>query len=163
MKQSFLAPEVGIAIAKQKQEESNVTRGRAMRLPLAMIWLPLLAVMVWTGCNPKAKVAADISPVGSFDLVSVDGHKVPYTVQHEGSSLTVKAGIFIINADGTCSSKVVFSPPSGDEASREVKATYIRQGPTLTMKWEGAGTTTGTVEGDTFTMNNEGMIFTYRR
>jgi hypothetical protein len=159
MKQSSLSPEVGTAVAKQKQEESNA----AMRLPLPVFWLPLLAVMVWTGCNPKAKVAADINPVGSFALVSVDGNKVPSTVQHEGPPLTVKSGIFIISADGTCSSKVVFSPPSGGEVSREVKATYTRQGPTLTMKWEGAGTTTGTVDGDTFTMNNEGMIFTYQR
>ena len=119
--------------------------------------------MVSTGCNPKAKTAADISPVGSFALVSVDGQPVPYTVQHEGVPLTIKAGAFIIKADGTCSSKVVFSPTSGGESSHEVKATYTRQGPTLTMKWEGAGTTTGTIEGDIFTMNNEGMVFTYLR
>ena len=31
------------------------------------------------------------------------------------------------------------------------------------MKWEGAGTTTGTVEGYTFTINTEGMIFAYRK
>lgn len=141
-----------------------LARGRAIRLLLPVFWSPLLAVMASTGCNPpKAKTAADISPVGSFALVSVDGNKVPSTVQHGGPPLTVKSGIFIINADGTCSSTVVFSPPSGGEVSRVVKATYARQGPTLTMKWEGAGTTTGTIEGDTFTMNNEGMIFTYRR
>ena len=162
MKQSFLAPEVGAAVARRKQEESNATRGRAMRLLLPVFWLPL-AVMVSTGCNPKVKVAADISPVGSFALVSVDGNKVPSPVQHGGPPLTVKSGIFVITADGTCSSTVVFSTPSGGEVIREVKATYTRQGPTLTMKWEGAGTTTGTIDGDTFTMNNEGMIFMYRR
>jgi hypothetical protein len=163
MRQSFLTPQVGTAVAKRIQEKSNATRGRATRVPLSAFWLPLLAVMVSTGCNPKAKTAADISPVGSFALVSVDGNKVPSTVQHGGPPLTVKSGIFIINADGTCSSTVVFSPPSGGDVSRVVKATYTRQGPALTMKWEGAGTTTGTIEGDTFTMNNEGMIFTYRR
>jgi len=31
------------------------------------------------------------------------------------------------------------------------------------MNWQGAGTTIGTVEGDTFTMNNEGMVFAYRK
>ncbi|HVO52758.1 MAG TPA: hypothetical protein VMV60_17315 [Thermoanaerobaculia bacterium] len=94
--------------------------------------------------------------------MSVDGNAVPATVRH-GATLTVKSGVFIINADGTCSSKLVFSPPSGGDITREVKATYTRQRPTLTMKWEGAGTATGTVEGDTFTMNNEGMVFTYRK
>ena len=73
------------------------------------------------------------------------------------------SGVFTINADGTCSSKIVFSMPSGGDSTREVKASYTRQGSTLTMKWEGAGMTTGTVTNNTFTMDNEGMIFAYRR
>jgi len=125
--------------------------------------MPLFMVMVWTGCKQDAKVAADTNPVGTYPLVSVDGNKVPCTVQHEGNTLTVKSGTFIINPDGTCSSKVVFSPPSGGDAAREVKATYTRQGSKLTMQWEGAGTTTGTVQGDTFTMNNEGIVFAYHK
>jgi hypothetical protein len=32
-----------------------------------------------------------------------------------------------------------------------------------TIWWDGAGTTTGTVDGTTFTMVNEGMEFVYRR
>ena len=31
------------------------------------------------------------------------------------------------------------------------------------MQWEGAGTTTGTAQGDNFTMDNEGMIFVYKK
>jgi len=31
------------------------------------------------------------------------------------------------------------------------------------MQWQGAGVTNGTVEGDTFTMDNEGQIFLYRK
>ena len=85
-------------------------------------------------------------------------------VQHEGAALGVRSGAFIFNADGTCSSKVVFTPPSGAEAVREVKATYARQGVgEFTMQWEGAGTTVGTLADDTFTMNNEGMIFVYQK
>ena len=125
--------------------------------------LPLFMVVGWAGCKQPAKVAADPDPVGTYALVSVDGNKVPCTLQHEGHTLTIKSGSFIINPDGTCSSRVVFSPPSGGDSTREVKATYTRQGAKLTMKWERAGMTTGTVEGDTFTMNNEGMIFAYRK
>ena len=75
----------------------------------------------------------------------------------------LESGAFVISPDGTCSSKLIFSMPGGGDSAREVKATYTRRGPTLTMQWEGAGTTTGNVEGDAFTMNNEGMIFVYRR
>jgi hypothetical protein len=157
---------------KPKQNESNGRPERETRPFLQLCLLALFLVMVWAGCKQEGRVtpdtrtvggAADINPTGTYALVSVDGNKVPCTVQHEGHTLAVKSGSFIINPDGTCSSKVIFSPPSGGDATREVKATYTRQGPKLAMQWEGAGMTTGTVEGDTFTMNNEGMIFAYRK
>jgi len=125
---------------------------------------------IWVGCKQEAKVTADtnivtaattdINPVGTYALATVDGNKVPYTVQHEGHTMTIQSGSFIINADGTCSSKMFLE---GREAAIEVKATYTREGQKLTMKWQGAGMTIGTVEGDTFTMNNEGMVLAYRK
>jgi hypothetical protein len=126
---------------------------------------------LWLGCKPEAKVAPDTksvgadpsNPVGTYALVSVDGKKVPCALQHQGQSPTVKSGSFIFNADGSCRSKVDFSLPSRGDSIREVQATYTRQGSNFTMKWKGAGMTTGTIEGATFTMNNEGMIFVYRR
>lgn len=127
-------------------------------------------VMAWAGCKQEAKVAADtktvaataadINPVGTYALMTVDGNKVPCNVQHEGHTTTINSGSFIINAEGTCSSKISLA---GRDAAIEVKATYTREGPKLTMQWQGAGMTIGTVEGDTFTMNNEGMIFAYRK
>jgi hypothetical protein len=158
---------------KQIQSELTHKQQRTQRLHPLLYLLPLLMVSVWVGCKPEAKptadttsvgtAAADINPVGTYNLVSVDGKKVPCTLQHEGQSPTINSGVFTINADRTCSSKVDFSLPSGGKTSREVKATYTREGSKLTMKWEGAGMTTGTIEGDTFTMNNEGMIFAYRK
>ena len=158
---------------KPKQNQSDGKRSQTTRHYLLLGLLPLFTVMVWVGCKPEAKSAADTKtagtsalnsdPIGTYTLVSVDGKKVPCTLQHEGQSPTVKSGSFIINPDGTCSSKVDFSLPSGGDTSREVKAAYTREGQKLTMKWEGAGMTTGTLEGDMFTMNNEGMIFAYRK
>ena len=112
-----------------------------------------------------AKESADTNqPQGTYTLASVNGSQVPCTVQHEGAALAVKSGAFIFNADGTCLSRISFTPPSGVDAVREVKATYARQGAReFTMQWEGAGMTQGTLAGDTFTMNNEGMIFVYKK
>ena len=86
----------------------------------------------------------------------------PVDVLHD-ISLQVRSGAFTINADGTCSSKMVFVPPSGAEATREVGATYTKDSSKLTMKLKGAGTTTGTIQGNTFTMENEGMLLVYKK
>ena len=155
---------------KTKQSELNGQQGRATRHFLRLCLLPLFMVVVCAGCKQDAKVAADaktvaataadINPVGTYALVTVDGNKVPCTMQHEGHTMTIKSGSFIINADGTCSSKMFLA---GRDAAIEVKATYTREGPKLTMQWQGAGMTIGTVEGDTFTMNNEGMVLAYRK
>ena len=102
-------------------------------------------------------------PAGDYTLVSVDEAKVPATVSHHDQPVQVHSGSFTINADGTCISRTVFSRPGGDKVTREVHATYSREGSTLKMKWEGAGQTVGNFKGDSFTMNNEDMIFLYRR
>jgi len=143
------------------------------------LFLLCLMVIAWAGCKPDAKQAAEVKTdagktnagsaqatddrqvAGSYTLVSVDGKKVPCTLQHEGQSPTIKSGVFVLNSDGTCSSKIEFSLPNGKDASQEVKATFTREGQKLTMKWQGAGMNTGSVEGDTFTMLNEGMTFVY--
>ena len=125
--------------------------------------LPLLIALASVGCKEPAKPTADLDPAGTYGLVSVDSNNVPCTVEHEGHQLTVKSGAFIINADGTCSSSMVFSPASRGEVTNVVHASYTREGQKLTMKWQGAGMTLGTVDGNTFTMNNEGMILTYRK
>ena len=155
---------------KSKQNELNREQGRTTRHFLQLCLLPLFMVVVCAGCKQEAKVAADaktvaataadINPVGTYALVTVDGNKVPCTVQHEGHTMTIKSGGFIINADGTCSSKMSLA---GRDTAIEVKATYTREGPKLTMQWQGAGMTIGTVEGDKFTMDNEGMVLVYQK
>jgi hypothetical protein len=108
-------------------------------------------------------ISAALFSTGNYTLFSVNGSPLPCTVTHEGVSLTIKTGVFVIKSDGTSTSKITFTLPSKEDFTREVNATYILEGTKLTMKWEGAGTTIGNVEGNTFTMNNEGMVFVYRK
>lgn len=113
------------------------------------------------GTDTPGQAGDDIA--GSYELVAVDGKRVPATVTHIDAEIKVESGVFTIDADGTCSSKSVFVPPSGSTVTREVDGSYQRNGSKLVMRWQGAGVTTGTVEGDIFTMNNHGMIFVYSR
>jgi hypothetical protein len=138
-------------------------RRRAVRQVLSPRLLLSCMVVAWAGCKEETKVTPGPDPTGTYALVSVDGNPVPCTVHHGGATLTIGSGSFIIRADGTCASTVAFTVPSRGDTTREVQATYTRQGSKLTMRWKGAGTTTGLVDGDAFTMNNEGMVFAYRK
>lgn len=139
--------------------ETNNSHSRAIGLGL------LVALgLCLSGCGKQeAKATGSKDFTGVYTLASVDGKPVPTTIKHDGVSLEVREGTFTINGDGTCSTKTSFVPPSGTVASREVSATYTREGDKLTMQWKGAGTTVGTVSGNTFTMNNEGMVLAYKK
>lgn len=133
--------------------------------PLLLIRLCCFATagLLLAGCKHQANSTGAVDPTGVYALVTADGKTVPATISHDGHNLELRSGTFTINADGTCISRTVFVPPSGKEVSREVNATYTQDGPDLTMRWQNAGMTKGTVKENTFTMNNEGMILVYRK
>ena len=116
---------------------------------------------------PVPKPAVDVTNQsdisGSYTLVSINGTALPYTMTHEPPGVRVTSGAFTINPDGTFSSKGTFVLPSGEAVSREMNGTWTRDGSRLTMLWQGAGLTTGAIEGATFTMDNEGQLFAYRK
>ncbi len=130
---------------------------------LGPCWLSAGLLLAGTGCKNEAGGNASNDPTGVYALVSVDGKSLPCSLLQEGASPTVKSGVFTLDAGGHCRSQITFSVPERGDMSREVKATYTRQGADLTMQWEGAGMTMGHVDRSTFTMTNEGMVFAYRK
>lgn len=143
--------------------DQNQIAVKAITKHAFQLFVLLTAGLLLSACKPEAQVAKDVDPTGVYALVSVNGSTVPASVSHDGTALQVRSGTFTIKADGTCGTKTVFVPPSGPEATRDVSATYTKEGSKLTMKWQGAGMTTGTIEGNTFTMDNEGMLFVYKK
>lgn len=150
-------------IMKTELNKPNIKLQSAMPHFLGLCFISAFLMLAWTGCKNEAGSNASIDPTGVYALVSVDGKSLPCSLAHEGAALTIKSGVFTINADSNCSSQITFSVPTRGDMSREVKATYTRQGAELTMQWEGAGMTMGNVNGNTFTMTNEGMVFAYRK
>ena len=145
---------------KTNPSELPLNQSKSARRWLALSLLSLFMLLAWAACNPNQNAAVSDSPSGIYVLVTVDGTKVPCTVQHEGHAVPIQSGTFIINADGTCSSKMLLS---GQTSAIAVEATYTQEGSKLTMRWAGAGMTVGTVRGTTFTMTNEGMILVYEK
>ncbi|MCC7377196.1 MAG: hypothetical protein IT581_21220 [Verrucomicrobiales bacterium] len=136
--------------------------GKSVRFTLLLLASCAL-LKFGAGCqrSPSNVDNADISAI--YHLAAIDGKKVPASVNHEGAKLEIRTGEFVIRPDGTCSSDTTFVPPSGKEARRQVDATYTRTDHELRMKWNGAGITFGHVQGDRFTMTNEGMVLEYQR
>lgn len=122
-----------------------------------------IAGLMTLGCKPARVAITDTVAPGVYTLVSVDGNPVPAQVKHDGHTIEVRCGTFTFDSGGSCRSHTVFVPGGGREVVRDVEATYTQSGNHLKMKWKGAGTTEGTIEGSTFTLNNEGMRFVYRQ
>jgi hypothetical protein len=119
-----------------------------------------------TATRKQAAPARMKEMAGVYTLVTINGQKVPTSINHDGSALQIRSGSFTIAPDGKCSSRMCFVPPSRPEMTLDRAATYTLAGQhmnQLNMRWDGAGTTTGTVEGNTFTMQNEGMALVYRK
>jgi hypothetical protein len=137
---------------------------KASRNPaVALLCCVPLALFLVAGCKPEGRLPAGGDITGVYTLVQADGKPVPTTLSHEGAELQLRSGSFTVGADGTCSTRTTFVPPSGKEVTREVSASYTRAGSQLTMKWQGAGTTTASIEHGTLTMNNEGMVLVYKK
>lgn len=111
--------------------------------------------------SPDVASTQEIS--GTYRLETINGAPLPFTVTHEPPGVRVMSGSLTINPDGTCTSNTSLELPSGEASTREVRATWTRDGSTLTISWEGAGTTTGTIGDGTFTMENEGQVLVYRK
>ena len=123
----------------------------------------IIAMLALTACQNAVRPVQDNDITGIYYLLKVDGVTVPGSVSHDGAMLEIHSGTFMISDDGTCFSRTHFTIPSGEAMIREVRARYVVQDYRLSMKWEGAGMTEGTVEGDTFIMDNHGMTFEYAR
>ena len=128
----------------------------------ALAALPLACETRLDSAPDGKAAAADVA--GTYTLVTVDGHAIPYAPMHQGQRApTIVSSTLTLDEGGRFESKMSYGKPDGGEFSRDFKGTYVRKGSELVMTWEGAGRTTVTIDGGTLTMNNEGMLFVYEK
>jgi len=144
----------------------RICKIRSLPFSAANCFGRLLAVLatafVLAGCNSQRSTQQNPS-IGTYELTSVNRASVPCEITHQGQKLRIDSGVFKILTDRECETLTQFQSPAGQPVKRNVKATYTQNGNSLTFRWKGAGTTSGTLIQDTLTMNNEGMLFTYKR
>ncbi len=117
----------------------------------------------WAKWDALFKAANENTISGAYTLMTVNGKQLPATISHDGQAQQIRSGTFTIQPDGKCSSKLTFGPPGGAVSTIEVAATSTRDGPRLRLQWERAGTTSGIIASNTFTMENEGIVFSYKK
>ena len=104
--------------------------------------------------------SGDVAVAGAYDLVSVDGHPLPYAPVHEGQQAPeIVASTLTLNGDGTFVSIMNF----GGNMNLDFKGTYAKQDTNYILTWEGTGQSKATVEGGKLTMNNAGGLFVYQK
>jgi hypothetical protein len=135
---------------------------------IALILLAACLLLIFNSCWAQAagnNSAAGLDPATStvYALVSVDGKAVPCVLTHEDTTMTVQAGSFTMATNNCCGTSMTITVGTNKAVNILRQATYEQSGNELTMKWKGFGSTKGTLAGDDFTMNNEGMIFVYHK
>ena len=123
--------------------------------------LILLLLGLWLPACSQASGPSD--PTGTYRLVNIDGNALPYAPPHEGGAPQVVSSTLTLNADGTFRMSMSYATTPGNSISRDFSGTYTREGAVLTMLWKGAGKTTATFQGNTLTLNNEGILFAYQK
>ena len=128
-----------------------------------LVMMGLLAIGL---CPPAGRAAVDTAQTsdhqGTYSLVTVNLDKLPCTPPHKGGAPQGLSGAITLNADGAFTSAMSYNLPKGP-FSKQFSGTYTRDGSRFSLQWKGAGTTTATLEGKTFTMDNEGILFAYQK
>ena len=109
---------------------------------------------------------------GRYQLIAIDGHAIPYAARdpHAPPSAPpapeVVASTLVIRPDGSFMMAMAYRSGSGAAARISVNpfsGTCRAEGNAYIARWEGAGETRLELSADTLTLDNSGLLFSYRR
>ena len=117
-----------------------------------------------SGTASPREAVENASIAGTYTLVSIGGNPLPYAPMHQGQqAIEVSSGTITLKDGGAFVSNMSYgNRPASWPASRDSKGTCTHEGGALNFKWEGAGQTKVTIDGNTLVMDNEGMPFVYQ-
>jgi len=124
-----------------------------------LIFILILSTLVLVSCSSGQ---ANVS--GEYTLVSIDSNPIPYAPTHEGQQgPQVLGGSMVLNEDGTFSMTMDYAGAPGNTISRDFSGTYEQSRDAFVFTWEGAGKTPVTIEAETLTLDNEGILFVFEK
>jgi len=111
---------------------------------------------------------------GVYTLATVNGDTLPVAAPAAGAS-SVRSGSLTLNYGGSFVSVLTYAGPDGTATHREASGSYTvvpAQEPPgrfesakplrIDLQWNGAGTTSASLDGRTLTVEREGVRYTYR-
>lgn len=113
------------------------------------------------GVNEPASIA------GTYNLETLDGQSPPVVVLDEpGFKLEILSGNFVLTANGTFTTNVVFRLTDESGASTESESfsgTYTVSGSTVTFNYSDGDTDSATLAGNTLTFSDGSSTAVFRR
>jgi hypothetical protein len=139
-----------------------------------MTFLAVAAMaLITSGCGSDSTGPMDLLRLGRYRLVSVDGETLPLTLYDDPTlKLTVTSGALTLNSNNSFTEEVhIDVVANGFPAAPELltcNGTFERSGNSFTMTSTAsdecdASTATGTLSGNTLTVDDEGQVLVFRR
>ena len=139
---------------------------RRFAIIAAACLLPLAACTARTPGDeaPDPRLA---SAAGIYVLATIDGHALPHAPTHGGHAAPeVSAATLELAPDGSFRMSMRYRMGSGAKertGTRDFTGRARVADEAFRLKWDGAGETAARLRGDTLVLDNEGVLFAYRR
>ena len=128
--------------------------------------LALTIALSSSSTSPGSAVpnADTVVVAGTYVLQSLDAKVLPASITEGGMSVEVTASTMTLTAGDSIQVSTTFRVSSAaTPITQVVRGTYRVQGTTLSFSYENGGTNSGTLNGSTLQMTNDGVVWLYRR
>ena len=127
---------------------------------LRKLLFPILFLACGDSTGPEAIA-------GNYTLRTIDGQDLPAVIlQVLNDKVEVTAGSLRINSDLTFSSSLTAAATTSGtttSATDTQTGTYTLNGTAITLRFQDASTSTGSITGNTLTVIDEGLSLVYRK
>lgn len=119
------------------------------------------------GCGGDSSGPGVASAVGTWNLQTVNGQGMPYTVfSAPGYRLELVSDVYVIRSNGTFTETVTARETDGASvttASESYNGTWAQDNAAITVTYSDGSVDTGAISGDVITSNVDGDVYIYRR
>jgi len=130
-------------------------------------FLAVIALVALSACGSDSSTGISGSIAGTYNLTSVNGSGLPFTLQASNPKIEILSDQLIINTGGTFTENGNFRITNGTSVTTQSlpdAGTYIQNGTAVSFVFQSDGSTgTGTISGNTLTVAQSGFSSVYTK